>query len=321
MSREDRLQHMQRLFRARRALSMRQLMDELQVERATVTRYISYLRDTFGIPIEWDRDLRGYRIVGGEGNSSGLLGLWFSPSELHALLTMEQLIRRIEPSVLKSHIEPLRDRLKKILGSEAHSLNEIEKRIRVLPMAARPVDPKIFQAVLTALLNRKRLAITYESRTDETLSRRNISPQRLAYYRDNWYLDAWCHFKRSLRMFSVDAITKADVLDQSARDVPEDDLSALLESGFGIFSGRRTRMARLRFSAARAGWVAKESWHPQQKGKLDAKGQYLLQFPYSNHLELVMDILRHIPEVEVLGPKSLRNHLNARIKSAAARLA
>ena len=79
-------------------------------------------------------------------------------------------------------------------------------------------------------------------------------------------------------------------------------------------------MARLRFSSARARWVAKESWHPQQKGKLDAKGRYLLKFPYSNHLELVMDLLRHIPEVEVLGPKSLRTYLNARIKSAATRL-
>lgn len=320
MSREDRLQQMQRLFRARRCLSMQQLMSALEVRRATVTRYITYLRDTFGVPIEWDHRDRGYRIVGGEGNSSGLAGLWFSPPELHALLTMHQLIRRIEPGVLQSHVEPLRDRLRKILGSEAHSMDEIEKRIRVLPMTARPVNAKIFQAVVTGLLNRKRLAITYEARTDGSVSQRNISPQRLVHYRDNWYLDAWCHVKRALRMFSVDAITKIVLLEQAARDMPEDYLKAVLESGYGIFSGRRTRMARLRFSAARARWVAKENWHPRQIGKADAKGQYVLKFPYSNDLELVMDLLRYIPEVEVIGPKSLRNHMNARIKRAASRL-
>ena len=321
MSREDRLHQMQQLFRARRCLSMRQLMSELEVRRATVTRYINYLKNTFGIPIEWDREQRGYRVVGGEGNGSSLLGLWFSPSELHALLAMEQLIRRIEPGVLRSHVEPLRDRLKNILGSESHSLNEIESRIRVLPMTARLVDPKIFQAVVTALLNRKRLAITYESRTDGTLSERTISPQRLAHYRDNWYLDAWCHNKRSLRMFSVDAIVKTEVLEQTARDMPEDYLRAVLESGYGIFSGRRTRMARLRFSPIRARWIAKESWHPHQQSEVDGKGRYILKFPYSNDLELVMDLLRYIPDVEVLGPTSLRKHLNARIKLAAARLA
>jgi len=187
-------------------------------------------------------------------------------------------------------------------------------------MTARPVDPKIFQVVLTGLLNRKRLAVSYESRTDGTLSQRTISPQRLVHYRDNWYLDAWCHVKRGLRMFALDAIRKGEVFQQAARDMPEEYLRAVLESGYGIFSGRRTRMARIRFSAARARWVAKESWHPRQEGKLDAKGRYLLKFPYSNDLELVMDLLRHIPEVEVLGPKSLRNHLAARIKLAAARL-
>jgi len=121
-------------------------------------------------------------------------------------------------------------------------------------------------------------------------------------------------------MFSVDAIATAQMLEEAARDMPEDYLRAVLESGYGIFSGRRTRVARLRFTSARARWVAKESWHPNQQGKFDARGRYLLKFPYSNHLELIMDLLRHIPEVEVLGPKSLRNHLNARIRLAATRL-
>ena len=31
---------------------------------------------------------------------------------------------------------------------------------------------------------------------------RDISPQRLVHYGDNWYLDAWCHTKQALRSFS-----------------------------------------------------------------------------------------------------------------------
>src|SRR5437016_4931879 len=140
MSREDRLQQMQRLFRHRRAISMSQLMAELEVTRATVTRYITYLKNTFGIPIKWDRTRRAYIVApAGSEAEAGLLGLWFSPPELHALMTMEQLIRGIQPGVLSSHIEPLKDRLKKILGAEAHPLEEIERRVRVLPMSARYV--------------------------------------------------------------------------------------------------------------------------------------------------------------------------------------
>src|SRR5713226_829660 len=151
-------------------------------------------------------------------------------------------------------------------------------------MTARPVDAKTFQVCLTALLNRKRLSITYSSRSDGELSRRNISPQRLVHYRDNWYLDAWCHKKRGLRMFSVDAIRASEIIREPARDMPEDYLKAVLESGYGIFSGRRTRMARLRFSRRQARWMSTETWHPKQQSSWDKSGNYLLRFPYSNHL-------------------------------------
>ena len=302
----------------RRSISMSQLMTELGVKRASVTRYLNYLKNTFGIPIQWDPATRGYRVAAtGIESDAGLLGLWFSPSELHALLTMDQLIHRIEPGILSAHIEPLKERLKRILGAEAHSLKEIERRVKVLPMTARPVETKIFQAIVTALLNRRRLEITYSSRIDGEVSARTVSPQRLVHYRDNWYLDAWCHKKRGLRMFSVDAIGSAAIVDEQARDMPEEYLRAVLEAGYGIFSGRRTKIARLRFSPIAARWVSAESWHPRQKGSWDKKGNYTLRFPYSSHPELVMDLLRHIPEVEVLGPKSLRMYLNERIKKAA----
>lgn len=322
MARQDRLQKMQRLFRVRRFISMSELKRELEVQgRATIRRYLDHLRNTVGIPILYDRELGGYRVDRNDiASDTGMLGLWFSASELHALLTMNQLLRQIEPVVIRDQIEPLRLRISKILGADTRSLAEIEKRVKILPMTTRPVTAKIYQDCLTALLNRKRLIITYSARRSGETSGRTISPQRLVYYRDNWYLDAWCHSRRSLRMFSVDAIKSSTVSSEEARDMPEEYLKAVLEPGYGIFSGRRTRIARLRFSPAEAHWMSTEIWHPQQKAKWDKKGNYYLQFPYSNHPELVMDLLRHIPEVEVLGPKSLRNHLIFRIKAAAEKL-
>lgn len=53
-----------------------------------------------------------------------------------------------------------------------------------------------------------------------------ISPQRLVHYRDNWYLDAWCHLRNDLRRFSVDAIQRVKVLRDKARNVAEAKLLA-----------------------------------------------------------------------------------------------
>jgi proteasome accessory factor C len=62
----------------------------------------------------------------------------------------------------------------------------------------------------------------------------------------------------------------------------------------------------MRFSVAATRWVADEEWHPEQVGTIQADGQYVLQIPFAEPTELLMDILRHGHEVEVLEPASLR---------------
>ncbi|NIV21050.1 MAG: WYL domain-containing protein, partial [Gammaproteobacteria bacterium] len=57
--------------------------------------------------------------------------------------------------------------------------------------------------------------------------------------------------------------------------------------------------------------VADEQWHPDQVGSLGEDGCWTLEVPFSDSRELVMDILRYGPEVEVLGPDFLRAAVHA----------
>jgi len=140
-----------------------------------------------------------------------------------------------------------------------------------------------------------------------------VSPQRLIYYRDNWYLDAWCHLRGGLRSFSIDAIQALQITSEPAIEIEEAELNRELESGYGIFSGAATHQAVLRFSPQLARWVSRETWHPQQSSDYDAEGYYILRVPYSQDTELVMDILKHGAEVEVLEPSELRERVKQRI--------
>jgi predicted DNA-binding transcriptional regulator YafY len=54
-------------------------------------------------------------------------------------------------------------------------------------------------------------------------------------------------------------------------------------------------------------WVADEQWHPDQRGSFDGEGAWILEVPFSDSRELVMDILRYGPEVEVIAPDFLRD--------------
>ena len=72
----------------------------------------------------------------------------------------------------------------------------------------------------------------------------------------------------------------------------------------------------LRFSPAAARWVADEEWHPEQVGRLEKGGHYVLEVPYADPTELIMDILRHGHHVEVLEPAALRVEIKDRLRLA-----
>ena len=72
--------------------------------------------------------------------------------------------------------------------------------------------------------------------------------------------------------------------------------------------------AKLRFTPERAQWVSREEWHPKQESSFDKKGHYILQIPYSDERELIMDILKYGSDVEVLEPDTLRNTISGETK-------
>ncbi|MCP4433774.1 MAG: WYL domain-containing protein [Gammaproteobacteria bacterium] len=315
MDRTERFYMIDQMLNKRRLVTRVQFLEALEISPATFKRDLEYLRDRLSAPIVWDNELRGYRYDRNEPGADQyqLPGLWFNTSEIQALLTMDALLENLQPGMLSRHIEPLRTRIRLLLDEGDHSVDEISHRIRILPAAAKSYSNENFQIASRALLLRKRLHIVYYSRQADSESNRDISPQRLIYYRDNWYLDSWCHWRQGLRSFALDAVQSIQLLDQTAIDIEQEQLSIQLESGYGIFSGSETSQAVLRFSPILARWVSREQWHPQQQGRYDEQGYYILSIPYSDDTELIMDILKHGSDVEVLQPEPLRNAIIARI--------
>ena len=321
MDRPERFYLIDQLLNERRVVPLDVFLEHLGVSRATFKRDLEYLRERLHAPIVWDAEQRGYRFGAQEARvrQYALPGLWFNAGEIHALLTMRQLLENLQPGLLEPHVAPLRARVEALLDSSEHAADEVRRRIRLLNLAARPVDPQYFEVVSHALLARRRLSLRHYNRLRDEESEREVSPQRMVYYRDNWYLDAWCHLRGGLRSFGLAGVRRALMLDRRARNVSERMLNAELGAGYGIFAGRRISRARLRFTAMRARWVAEERWHPQQNGRFEADGSYLLEVPFSDSRELLMDILRHGAEVEVLAPASLRREVAAAHRAAASR--
>lgn len=278
------------------------LEHELGCGASTVKRIINILRG-YGAVIDYDKERSGYiydRSVAFE-----LPGLWFTHEELLGLITAHDLLASAEPGLLNDTLQPLRKKLDKLLLTEKLGAGELPKRVRILRLAGRGPG-KFFTAITRALVERKQLQFEYHARTTGEDKLRKVSPQRLVHYRDNWYLDAWCHDRKALRSFALERIRDTRVSRLAARNISETQLHDHFASTYGIFAGKPIGTARLIFSAHRAQWVSEEAWHPKQIGVFLDDGRYQLDLPYADTRELMMDILKFGPDVEVVSPAALR---------------
>jgi len=320
MDKFDRIYQLHNILDGRRTpVSIAELMDSLGCSRSNVFRILRALGDRLGAPIEFDKEIGGYRYSRTlEGRQYQLPGLWFSAKEIQALVVLQKLLSDLGSGLLEEHLAPLGRRLDELIRHKRLKLGQVASRIRLLSLAARPLGPA-FEVVASCTLQRRKLHFHYHSRGSNELTERTVSPQRLAHYRDNWYLDAWDELRNALRSFSIDRIRGATELTDTAQDIPEATLDEHLATGYGIFSGKANKAAVLRFSSERARWVADERWHSEQAGQFMTDGRYELRVPYRDSRELIMDIMRHGAAVEVVAPETLRVDVKHALEAAVAR--
>lgn len=308
------------MLESRRVVTRATLLSELEISWATLKRDLVFLRDRMNMPVVFDRDAGGYRIeAAANGPQYSLPGLWFNSQEIIALLTMHRLLQDLDSGgLLAPHVDPLMQRLREMLGASQASAEEVMRRVKVIAAHNRPVSPRWFEVIGSALVQRQRVEIDYYTRSRDQRGRREISPQRLVHYRNAWYLEAWCHRSGALRVFAMDAIETARLLDRRARQVSPQTLDRQLGEGYGIYRGKPTAWAVLRFSADAARWVRAEIWHPQQVATALEDGGLELRVPFAASAELEMDILRHGEQVTVVEPAALRERIATRLAQAAA---
>ncbi len=316
MDRSARIYHIHQLLRSsRRPVPFERLRAELEVSPATVKRDIQAMRDYLAAPLVYDPAANGYHYDEREGTFE-LPGLWLNHSELYALLAAEQLLEAVQPGLLAPRLGPLRGRIRRLLGTAGTDAEGIRERVRIDRVGSRAAPGEAFGAVAEATLGRRQLAFDYHGRGRDARSERRVHPQQLVHYRGNWYLSAWCAEQRALRLFSVDRIERPRLLDETAGDEDPRTHDRHLRASFGIFTGSAAAWAVLRFSPYAARWVADEGWHADQIGQWTVDGRWELQIPYADPTELIQEVLRHGPEVEVIAPAGLRTAVAERLGAA-----
>ncbi|MDP2141964.1 MAG: WYL domain-containing transcriptional regulator [Gammaproteobacteria bacterium] len=306
MDKLDRIQKLYQLFMSHRyPISLRTLASKLDCTEKSARRLIDVLQDFTLATIEYDEELKGWAYTCTPEEKNLLPGLWLTAEELQSMALLLHMLQGFGNGLLSDELKIVEKGIHKLLKARHISPEQLMNRIKVLPIGHSSVPNDIYLRVSDGLLRNRQLTIRYTDYKGDTTTR-TVSPQDLVYYRDNWYLDAWCHKKRDIRQFVLARMEKVMLTETPAKAVSVAELEAHFARSYGIFAGKPTHIAKLRFSGNVAREVSRQNWHPQQQGHWDGE-EYMLQFPYGDERELVRDILRYVPEVVVEGPEALKN--------------
>lgn len=312
MDKLDRFQKPHRLFKSRRyPISVATIAKEMECTPKTAQRNIEAMRDYYHAPLK-HFPRRGWQYIEEPDNLFELPGFWLTAQELQSLALLLHLLENLGPGLLSDELKAVHSQIDRLLNTRKLNYSLLAEKLRILPQAARHLPGNIFLQLSEVLLKQQQITIKYQDYS-QRLTTRSISPQTLVHYRDNWYIDAWCHLRKELRTFSLARI-EALFPDSriNGKTIPNEQLKTHFEQSYGVFAGTPKHVAKLRFFPEIAREISLQQWHPDQQGKWDGD-DYLLSFPYSDARELIGDIMRYIPNIQVEAPASLRKQVKNKL--------
>lgn len=312
MQASDLVQQLHRLFREQPAgLNMMNLMTELAASPDQLQQALTSLQKDFSAPLEYLSEQRLWRYKAAAVDFT-LPGISLTAGELRSLITVINLLEDLNEGLTDDGLGDSARQIESMMRSRGLSPDDLRRRVRVLSATQGKVNNHIYRQISEALFNRHRLDIRYVAR-DQSISERVISPQTLVYYREHWYLDAWCHRRHQMRTFMLSRISSAVVLADPAEEFADAVLEEHFHNSYGIFSGAETHTAEITFLPGAAHLVAQLRWHPQATGRWDGD-QYHLSLPYNDGRELLRDLLSYAPDVVINAPDELRAAYRKRLQ-------
>lgn len=305
-----------RILQSRRIpMTVQDLQQETTWSRSAAYRALSDAEFCFRDMMVYDPSRHTYQLDREKCQEAA--HLWLNEDELSGIAAIEYVLENLATDgLLASTLEPLKHRVRELLEAQRIKPSAWYGRIKFVPVGHRRCDPIVLRRTFAALLRDKKLQIVYQKLGSKIQETRVVSPQTLLRYRENWYLDVWCHERGDIRTLAVNRIQHAKLLPKAARRLSGTQLSEHFTHSYGIFSGPARATAAIRFTGIAAEEVAHEQWHPEQVGERQENGDYVLRVPYSSHQELIMDVFRWLPQAEVIEPPELREEAKERLRLA-----
>ncbi len=293
---------------------------DYEVAQKTVQRDIDFLRDSLNAPIEFDRQRNGFYYTD---------STWFLPSvvlsegELMTLLIASRALEQYHGAPVAGEIKRVFKKISEFLPEQISIPPEfLFSHFTFTSPPARPIDEKVWIAVIRGLLNQLTVRIAYQAFASQKVKEYKLDPYHVANLRGEWYVFGHSRLSNKLTPLSMSRIKKASVAGESFVIPSDFKPEQMFDTAFGRFvhmPGAKTYKIRLRFDKIVTSWIMDKEWHPKQKVKKLANDDIEIQFPAAGLMEVQHWVLAWGRYVKVLEPMELKKSVADEIRVMAER--
>ena len=315
----DRLRSLHLLIANRQCLNTKQIAEKLEVHPRTVRRYIAFLRDRFGAPIEFDQGNNGFFYTHPN---------WEMP--LISLTEGELLAFFVATVALQGKGAAYEDeRLRRAIAKIAAFLpEEISVNLGYLfentSFQSPPhvlVEGKLLDTLHRAVSERETIEFDYRSPNSRTSSHRKGNPLLLHNHEGTWYVITFDQMRTDFRDFHTARISNLKPTGEFF-DVPTGwNKEEHLNGGFGMYRGGEKTEVEIIFDEYQSQWMRERNFfHPQERREELPDGKMKLSFTIGEKgLEAVARFcLQYAGNFVAVKPEKLREIIKEKLQNSLA---
>lgn len=287
----------------------------LKFSPKTVHRDLTYMREELGLPVEYDVQEKSYSYPSPDVPFPA--GHNLSQEERIALSVARQALAVFRGVNFADQLASAHDKLFGGMLTE-HGLSlegDLGEYLSVRTPGAGIAEPKVFRAVVTALLQRRELRALYQAKGRPTPTPRRLAPYHLACVDARWVLVARDLEKNAVQTYILARLSEPRVAAETIQRPVKFDVASHLGTAFGVWIGRGEIVVRLRLSADAAHHVRERHWHATQQLTERPAGEVDVSFKLSDLHDVTRWILGFGGDCRVLEPAELSDAVAAEARA------
>jgi len=237
----------------------------LEVSTKTIQRDLDFMRDEFGMPLEYDPSQNGYRYT---EEVEAFPPLQIGIEELMSLFVARKVMASMAGTAVESALRSGFDRLAQhASGSVKISWQDLDRAFSVHDSGSMIPDLGQIEVLSTALVKHRKLFFRYTNAKNNSTKARTVRPLHLAQMKGGWYLFAWDEGAKDIRIFALPRIQELDVLSETFKNPVDFDLDSYLKGSMGLITSPDAPVQKvaIRFTGYAATLVSERTWHESQR--------------------------------------------------------